>query len=66
MNKSIVNARRDEAPLTKPGATTTTQDRLGMAGAALDEVMAEAHEAGDWYTLRVLHSLTALLAATRH
>lgn len=44
----------------------TTQDRLGMAGAALDEVMAEAHEAGDWYTLRVLHSLTALLAATRH
>ena len=44
----------------------TPQDRLGMAGAALDEVMAEAHEAGDWYTLRVLHSLTALLAATRH
>lgn len=65
MNKPIDGVRIAEALLTSRDSAEAPQDRLGMAEAALTEVMAKAHEVGDWHALRVLHSLTALLAATK-
>jgi hypothetical protein len=66
MNKHLNCIRPDEPRLTTGDAAAPPPDCLGKARAALDEAVAEAHEVGDWYALRVLHSVTALLAATRH
>ena len=65
MNKPLGAVRIAEAGLTRRDTVVAPQDQLGMAEAALTEVMAKAHEVGDWHALRVLHSLTALLAATK-
>lgn len=65
MNKPIDGVRIAEALLTSRDRAEAPQDQLSRAEAALTDAMAKAHEVGDWHALRVLHSLTALLAATK-
>lgn len=52
--------------LCEPAVSANTPDCLRSAAMALEEFLAAAHEAGDWHAVRVLHAVTALLAATRH
>lgn len=66
MNKPTDIILADDGPLSEHAAQDAQQDWLRAAVAALDEIMAAAHEAGDWRALRVLHSITALLTASRH
>jgi hypothetical protein len=61
----IGNFHIDQAPALPRSFGRPAPDRLGMAAAALDDVMVQAHEAGDLEALRILHALSALLAATR-
>lgn len=66
MNKPVkVKPAADTADSAQTAAARP-EDGLRSAAAALDEILAAAHEAGDWRAVRVLHSVTALLAATRH
>lgn len=66
MNKPIKIRPAAGTALSEPTASADTHDCLRSAAVALDEILAAAHEAGDWRAVRVLHSVTALLAATRH
>lgn len=43
-----------------------TADRLSHAQAKIEEILAVAYETGDWGAVRVLHAISALLAAARH
>ena len=66
MNKPIDVVLADDRLLSEHTDLDMRQPWLRAAIAALDEIMAAAHEAGDWRALRVLHSVTALLTASRH
>lgn len=41
-------------------------DRIAAARAAVEEILAAAHEAGDWHAVRTLHAVCALLTAAKH
>ena len=41
-------------------------DRIALARAAMEEILAAAHEAGDWPAVRTLHAVCALLSVARH
>lgn len=41
-------------------------DRIALARAAMEEILAAAHEAGDWPAVRTLHAVCAVLSAARH
>ncbi|MBR0673687.1 hypothetical protein [Neoroseomonas soli] len=41
-------------------------DRIALARVAVEEILAAAHEAGDWHAVRTLHAVCALLSAARH
>ncbi len=66
MNKPMDIVLASDGLLSEQQPGGTRPDWLRDAIAALDEIMAAAHEAGDWRALRVLHSITALLTASRH
>lgn len=48
------------------GRTPRPVDRITDARTAVEEILAEAYEAGDWSAVRTLHAVSALLAAVRH
>lgn len=51
---------------TALGGAPQPVDRISHARTAIEEILAEAYEAGDWNAVRTLHAVSALLAAVRH
>lgn len=59
----LTNSVRADDQLTSAQAPP---DRIALARAAMEEILAAAHEAGDWPAVRTLHAVCALLSAAKH